>query len=267
MPLEPSTGEPRILDTSNAPFAYSEGRSIYDIFTREWAGVDPANGAPLWYQYFDDVNGNGNFDGDDVAIQNMVTYLSTNPDAAVAKTITDTYVDATEKYIDKSGIPDVRGGVRLNGTWKNFNFSTQMLYSIGGYAIDFQYAELMSDRFGAVGNNYHKDISQRWQRPGDITNVPRLSDAIDPRAGSTSTRFLTKTDYISINNALIGYTLDGSALGDSGIDNLNIFVSGDNLFVKTARDGFLPNTSESGNSGRRLYAPLTTFTMGVRVKF
>ncbi len=266
MPLEPSTGEPRILDRSNAPYAYSEGRSIFDIYTREWAGVDPANGAPLWYQYFDDVNGNGTFDGDDVAIQTMVPYLADNPDANVQKTITDTYVDATEKYIGKSGIPDVRGGVRLNATWKNFNFSTQMLYSFGGYAIDFQYAELMSDRFGAVGNNYHTDIANRWQRPGDITNVPRLADAFDPRAASTSTRFLTKTDYLAINNAIVGYTLSGDKLGDA-VNSLNIFVSGDNLFAKTAREGFLPYTSESGNSGRRLYAPLTTFTMGVRVKF
>ncbi|PTX41732.1 TonB-linked SusC/RagA family outer membrane protein [Christiangramia gaetbulicola] len=267
MPLEPSTGEPRILDTSNAPFAYSEGRSIYDIFTREWAGVDPANGAPLWYQYFDDVDGNGTFGGDDVGIQNMVTYLAANPDATVEKTITDTYVDATEKYIGKSGIPDVRGGARLSASWKNFNFSTQLLYSFGGYAIDFQYAELMSDRFGAVGNNYHTDIANRWQRPGDITDVPRLADAYDPRATSTSTRFVTSTDYITINNALIGYTLDGDSFADLGIDNMNIFVSGDNLFAETAREGFLPFTREDGNSGRRLYAPLTTFTMGVRVKF
>jgi len=61
--------------------------------------------------------------------------------------------------------------------------------------------------------------------------------------------------------------LDGDKLGDSGIDYVNLFLSGDNLFAKTARDGFLPNTTETGNSGRRLYAPLTTFTMGVRVKF
>lgn len=267
MPIEPSTGEPRILDTSNSPYAYSQGSSIYDFYVREYAGVDPSNGAPLWYSYFNDMNGNGIFDGDDETILSLTPYLNENPEANVQRRITDTYAQATDKYVGKSGIPDLRGGIRLGGRFKNFNFSTQFIYSLGGYAIDYQYAELMSDRFGAAGNNYHTDIAARWQRPGDITDVPRLADGIDQNSTSTSTRFLTSTDYLSLNNALIGFTLPGESLGDSGIDNVNIHIAGDNLFVKTARTGFLPNTSESGNSGRRLYAPLTTITLGVRVKF
>ncbi|MHA6278542.1 SusC/RagA family TonB-linked outer membrane protein [Salinimicrobium sp. CAU 1759] len=267
MPIEPSTGEPRILDTSNSPYAYSKGSSIFDFYTREWAGVDPATGAPLWYQYFDDMNDNGIFDNGDTAIGEMTPYLTDNPEANVERRVTSTYASATNKYIGKSAIPDVRGGIRIGGSWKNLNFSTQWIYSLGGYAIDYQYGELMSDRFGAAGNNFHTDIFDRWQRPGDITNVPRLADGFDQTATSGSTRFLTSTDYLSLNNALIGYTVSESVLGNTGLDYVNIFVSGDNLFVKTARDGFLPNTSETGNSGRRLYAPLTTITAGVRVKF
>lgn len=267
MPLDPSTGEERILDPSNSPFAWSKGSSIFDIYVREYAGVDPSNGAPLWYRYFDDVNGNGVFDNGDVSIESMVPYLAENPNATVERTVTDTYSQATDKYIGKDAIPDVRGGIRIGGNFKGFNFSTQFVYSIGGYAIDFQYAELMSDRFGAVGNNFHSDILSRWQRPGDITDVPALTDNRFVNATSLSDRFVTSTDYLALNNALVGYTFSDKVLGDSGIDFVNIFVSGDNLFVKTAREGFLPNTSESGNSGRRLYAPLTTVTAGVRVKF
>jgi len=44
-------------------------------------------------------------------------------------------------------------------------------------------------------------------------------------------------------------------------------ATGDIYFMKSARNGFNPTTSETGSSGRRVYAPLTTFTMGVRVKF
>jgi hypothetical protein len=197
----------------------------------------------------------------------MTQYLNDNPDATIAKQITDTYADATDKYVGKSGIPDLRGAFRLSGNWKNFNFATQFTYSIGGYAIDYQYGELMSDRFGAVGNNFHKDIADRWQQPGDITDVPRLADAFDANSTSTSTRFLTKTDYFALNNATIGYTVPRDMIDKLGVDNVNLWVSGDNLFINTARDGFNPTTSESGNSGRRLYAPLTTFTLGVRVKF
>ncbi|MCM4156601.1 SusC/RagA family TonB-linked outer membrane protein [Gramella sp. AN32] len=267
MPIDPSTGEERILDPSNSPFAYSEGSSIFDLYVREYAGVDPANGAPLFYRYFDDINGNGLFDDGDETITSLTPYLATNPDATIEREVTSTYAQATDKYIGKSAIPDVRGGIRLGGTFKNFNFSTQFIYSLGGYAIDFQYAELMSDRFGAVGNNFHTDIRDRWMNPGDITDVPALSDAFYVNSTSTSDRFVTSTDYLALNNALIGYTISKDLLGQTGIDLVNIFATGDNLFVKTARDGFLPNTSETGNSGRRLYAPLTTVTVGVRVKF
>jgi len=267
MPLEPSTGEPRILDTSAGDYAYSQGSSIYDFYLREWAGVDPADGAPMWYQYFNDLNGNNVLDGDDEGIQSMAQYLYDNPDAIVAKQTTKTYSAATEKYVGKSAIPDLRGAFRLTGTYKNFNFATQFTYSMGGWARDNQYGELMADRFGAVGNNFHTDISQRWQEPGDITNVPRLADGIDQNATSSSTRFLTKTDYIALNNAMVGYTVPSRFLDKLGINLLNIWVSGDNLFMKSAREGFNPTTSESGSSGRRLYAPLTTYTMGVRVKF
>ncbi|WP_188652737.1 SusC/RagA family TonB-linked outer membrane protein [Yeosuana aromativorans] len=268
MPLDPANdNKPKVLDVSAGDYGYSEGHSIYDFYLREWAGVDPSDGAPMWYQYFNDANSNGVLDSGEESISSMTQYLYDNPDAVVAKQVTKTYANATNKYVGKSGIPDVRGAFRLGGTFKNFNFSTQFTYSIGGWAEDYQYGELMSDRFGVLGSNYHKDIANRWMQPGDITNVPRISDGMDQTASSTSTRFLTKTDYLALNNAMIGYTFPEKFLTNTGINLINVWVSGDNLLMKTARNGFNPTTSESGSSGRRLYAPLTTFTLGVRVKF
>ncbi|MFD0932722.1 SusC/RagA family TonB-linked outer membrane protein [Psychroflexus salinarum] len=266
MPIDPSTNEAQVLNR-NGIYGYSDGSSIYDFYMREWAGVDSSNGAPLWNQYFNDENGNGILDGSEEAIQSLTPYLDENPEANVAKRVTDDYATATDKYVGKSAIPDVAGAFRLNATYKNFNISTQFTYQIGGYGYDNQYSELMTDRFGAAGNNFHSDILGRWQQPGDITNVPRLADAADVNAASTSTRFLTKSDYFALNNLLVGYTFNQKMLGDTGIKSLNIFVSGDNLFANTVRDGYNPQTRQDGFSGRALYAPLTTLTMGVNVKF
>lgn len=163
MPIDPATGLPKIIDNSPGLYAYSQGSSLFDFYTREYAGVDPATGRPLWYQYFDDANNNGILDSGETGIQQMSQYLHDNPDATVARRITDTYASATNKYVGKSGIPDVRGAFRLQGNWKNFTFATQFIYSLGGYAYDAQYGELMSDRFGAAGNNFHRDIANRWQ--------------------------------------------------------------------------------------------------------
>lgn len=267
MPLEPSTGLPRVLDTSPGFYAYSEGSSIFDFYMREWAGVDPADGAPMWYQYFNDTNANGVLDAGEDGILTLTPYLEENPDANVERQVTKTYSEATDKYVDKSGIPDVNGAFRINARWKNFSLSTQFTYSIGGYAYDAQYGELMSDRFGAAGNNFHSDISNRWVNPGDITDVPRLADGVDQNATSTSTRFLVSSDFFALNNVLLSYNIPKKFLSKTMFSGFRVYLSGDNLFVNTAREGFNPSTSEDGNSGRRLYAPLSTFTAGVNVKF
>ena len=281
MPLDPSSGERRILDNSvGGGYAYSVGRSIFDFYMREWAGVDPADGAPMWYQYYDDKNDNNAIDAGEAGFViddgngnnlngtgSLFEYTQKVSGANIKKAVTKTYSNGTEVYLDKTFIPDVRGAFRLSGSLGNFDFSTQFLYSLGGYAYDGQYAELMSDRFGAAGNNFHSDILNRWQNPGDITDVPLLADNAIVNGTSLSSRFVTSTDYLALNNARIGYTVPKSFLGESGIDALNLWVSGDNLFIETARNGYFPNITQSGASGRRQYAPPTTITLGVRVKF
>ncbi|WP_421810149.1 SusC/RagA family TonB-linked outer membrane protein [Flagellimonas sp.] len=267
MPIEPSTGEPRILDTSAAPYGYSEGSSIYDFYIREWAGVDPEDGVGMYYQYFNDANSNGTLDDGEDSIDDMLAYLDENPDANVERQTTKTYNNATQKYVGKSGIPDLMGAFRLAAQIKNFDFSAQFTYSIGGWAMDNQYSELMSDNFGAASTNFHKDISQRWQNPGDETDVPRLDDATGQDQRVSSTRWLISTDYLAFNNAKVGYTFPKKDIERMGLKNVNIWVSGDNLAIKTARQGFNPSVREDGSSQRRIYAPLTTVTMGVRVKF
>ncbi len=279
MPIDVSTGEQKILDVQGV-YAYSVGSSIYDFYMREWAGVDPADGSPMWYQYYDDANNNGVLDAGegDLSIDDgmgnnlngtnsLFEYRQKVSNANIKKAVTKNYSEATEVYLDKSFIPDLRGAFRLTGSFKNFDFSTQFTYSLGGYAYDAQYAELMSDRFGAAGNNYHSDILNRWQQPGDITDVPLLSDNAITNSTSTSSRFIISTDYIALNNARLGYTVPNKLISKSGIDALNLWVSGDNLMIKTKREGFNPSIRENGNSGRQIYAPATTITLGARIKF
>jgi TonB-linked SusC/RagA family outer membrane protein len=267
MPIEPSTGLPRIIDTSALYYGYSQGSSIFDFFLREWAGVDPATGLGLWNQYYDDANSNGTLDTGEELDVNLTQYLNNNPNANIESQTTTEFSDATLKYVGKSSIPKLRGAFRLAGQYKNFSLTTQFTYSLGGYAIDIQYSELMNDRFGAGANNFHKDIRSRWQQAGDITNVPRISDNFDPNVGSASTRWLIKSDFLALNNVQLGYSIPSDFLANTGIDNVNLWISGDNLFVTTKRKGFNPQTSETGNTGRRLYAPLSTITLGARVKF
>jgi len=264
MPIENSTSLPKVINVDGR-FGQSQGKSIYDYYMREWAGVDPANGNPMWIENWSDENSNGQYDSGE-GIQDMLIYTAANPDAVIEERITNTYSNATRKYSGKSVIPTVRGAFRLNSSYKGFSLSTQFGYSLGGYGYDAQYANLMTN--GKVGgSSYHSDMQDRWMQPGDINDVPRLYSNENVQVVSSSTRFLQSSDYLSLNNVRLGYTVPSQFLGKTGFSSVNLWVSGDNLFLLSSREGYNPTTSLTGESGRYTYNPISNYTLGVRVKF
>ncbi len=263
MPIDPATDLPKVLDIQGR-YGRAEGHSLFDFYTREWAGVDPADGTPMWIMDYYDANSNGLFDSGE-EISSLFEYRAENPEHETSQTTTKTYADATQKFVGKSAIPTVRGAFRLNASIYKFSVSAQFLYSLGGYSYDGAYANLLDN--DAIGNNnWSTEIRNRWQKPGDITDIPRLSSGYDTNYISGSTRFITNADYLTLNNIRMGYDFT-SLVENMGISSLSLFVSGDNLFLLSARDGFNPSTSETGASGTYRYSPLSTYTMGVNVKF
>ncbi len=267
MPIDPSTGKQKVIDVAGL-YGRSVGHSLYDFYTTEYVGVDPSNGLSQWNLYYVDKNGNAQYD-DGERIASMSQYLADNPDVKqsdIQKTTTSTYADATLKYVDKSVIPTVRGAFRLEANYKGFELSAQFVYSLGGYAYDGAYAGLMrNSQMG--GNNWHVDMRNRWQKPGDVTDIPRIDGAFTANSTSASTRFLTKADYLNLNNVRLGYKFPKKMVEKLGISAASVWVSGDNLLMLSKRKGFYPSTSESGGSSTYRYSPLSTITAGVKVQF
>ncbi|WP_159022775.1 TonB-dependent receptor [Formosa sp. L2A11] len=264
MPIDPATGEEKLLDISGR-YGRAEGHSIYDFYVREWAGVDSQTGEAQWNQYFYDGNSNGVVDTDE-GISSLTEYKDLHPDREISKTTTTTYSDATQKFVNKSIMPDVRGAFNLSTGYKGFQLNVQFLYSIGGYAYDSAYAGLMSNT-QVGGNNWHTDIRNRWQQAGDITDVPRLSSNLDQNVNATSTRFITKADYLSLNNIRLAYSIPDTFVKKMGMSNFTLAITGDNLALWSERDGFNPSASETGVSDTYSYSPLTTVTLGLNVRF
>ena len=262
MPIDPATGKPKILDIQGA-YGRAAGHSLFDFYLREWAGVDPSDGEAMWYEYYNDANENGLLDSGE-GIASLFEYQSTNAGKKISVTTTKTYADATQKFVGKSVIPVVNGAFRLSARLKNFNLAAQFIYSIGGWAYDGEYAILMGN--GVIGsNNWSTDIMARWQKPGDITNVPKLDNNYNVNSNSRSTRFLTKSDFLALNNIRIGYTPPKYFTEKIGF-SFSVFLAGDNLFLLSARPGFNPSTSEDGHSDMYRYSPLSTYTLGIKVK-
>lgn len=250
-------------------FGWSKGHSIYDYYLREYAGVDSNTGQSQWYVYYD----NNNLDEDTnepTRVTNMVEYLAqrkeADADVDLEKDVTYKYADATLNYVGKSAIPDLTGAFGFDLKYRGFDLSAQFIYGLGGYGYDAVYAQLMHN--SNVGSmNWHKDIEQRWTAPGQTTVVPRLSATYDTYVVSTSSRFLTSMNYIGLNNVRLGYTFPKKWLEKVKVNKLSAWVSGDNLFMSTARKGYYPIGDESGLSGRSQYIPLSTVMGGINIQF
>jgi hypothetical protein len=114
-------------------------------------------------------------------------------------------------------------------------------------------------------NNFHVDIRDRWQAPGDVTNIPRQDARYQIQQNATSTRFLTKSDYIALNNIRIGYSVPKSFASKIGLKKADVFVTGDNLWLMSERQGFNPSTAITGGTSIYRYNPLSTIVLGVNL--
>ena len=266
MPYDPSTDKDKLLDVQGT-YGYALGHSIYDYYMRSFTGVDANTGLSKYKVYYEDKNSNDAFDVGEQVVS-LTQFTNENPDkaATLKEGETSVFAQATQHFVGKSAIPSLRGAVNLEGGFKGITLSIQFLYGIGGWAYDGAYAGLMGSG-AAGGNNWHKDIFNRWQKAGDVTDVPLLANNQVNNSLGTSTRFLTKANYLSLNNINLGYTLPSAITNKLGMNQASFFVAGDNLWLKTKRNGFNPSTAETGSSDMYRYSPLSTVTFGIKAKF
>ena len=218
------------------------GRSLYDYFIQEWAGVDPADGYGMWYKDILDVDG----------------------EPTGERETTKVYADATRYYNDKSSLPDVIGGFNTSLRYKNWDFNTLINFSFGSYIVDGTYQSLMGG-FESAGRAAHTDIADRWQQPGDITDVPLILGSNND-FNAQSTRFLYKNDYLRVRALSLGYSFGDRALDKIGMSSLRFYVQGDNLFTFQSHDGIDPEQSLAGSTNSRSYQ-LATISFGINAKF
>jgi len=217
-----------------------KGASIYNWYGFKYAGVNPENGESLFWANEYDSSGN-------VIGQKKVN--NTN--------------EADRYEYGKSSIPAVYGGFNTTLQYRQFDMSVALSYQIGGWAMDSQYASLMSG--GTAGTNWSKDIYDRWTPENPNSNIPRLHEgSLDVNA--TTDRFLTSASHLSLRNVTLGYTLPGKVLSRVGIEGVRFYLVGDNLFLLSARKGFDPRQSFSGSTGPS-YSAMTTYSLGFNVRF
>lgn len=213
------------------------GGSLYDFYTYEYAGVDPENGKPLYNKYTKDENG-----------VETVTTVNTTSEASLRQT-------------GKSAIPKLTGGLSTTFEAYGFDLSIQTAFQIGGYVWDSQYMTLMNT--GDAGENFHKDMFNRWTPANTNTNIPQLvyQDQDQALGGDFA---LINASYFSLRNLTLGYSLPKSLIKKVGIGNLRVYLTGDNLWLQSKRKGLDPRQSFSGGTGY-VYSALSSYSIGLNL--
>jgi hypothetical protein len=139
--------------------------------------------------------------------------------------------------------------------------SVLLTYSYGGKYYDGNYSGIMG--IGSPGTAWSTDILKRWQKPGDVTNVPRVQ--VSSGQDATSTRFLLDASYANLKNITLGYKLLPSVAKKLYLNDLRFFTSIDNAYIFTAKKGGDPQQSFDGNVSAT-YPPYRTITFGITVK-
>jgi hypothetical protein len=141
------------------------------------------------------------------------------------------------------------------------------MYQIGGTAYDDVYRDLMNASRSVGNGNYHADIAKRWQNPGDITNVPRLTANLDKDFDGRHSNWLIDASYLGLTNARLGYTIPSSISKKMQMENISFNITGNNLMMLTQRRGFYPSGTWTGTSNDFQYMPLSSVSFGIKVIF
>ena len=212
------------------------GRAIDDWNIPQWAGVNPADGRPMYYDR--DWN---------------LTYRPV--------------------YEDRHWMGPVQpsryGGIGNEFIIGNFSASIFFQYSGGSYRYSNhnRYAQMHN---GANINQNLRTWERRWQEPGDVTGIvaPNYAngyagDVMAPTGYSS--RLIERVDYVRLKDIDLAYTLPATLTQRFGVDDLRVFVRASNVYTWDGDySGWDPEFTGSDWFG---YPQGRTITFGVNTNF
>lgn len=234
-----------------------EGQDIYTWYMKEWAGVDPANGDPLWY----------------VVDKETGDYVL---DAHGNKTTTNDY-NATYAHAVGTASPLFSGGINTQVSWNgiflhiNTNFtygnkiynSTRQITDADGAYLDANQLSLVNSVQGWT----------RWTQPGDIATHPKAVSANDSHSNEVSSRYLEDGSFFRLRNLTVGYDFPLALIKKAHMTKCRIYFTADNLLTATKFSGMDPeiNLVTGSNTLAGLYSsnyPVgRTFQGGLEISF
>ena len=207
------------------------GYSIGSFFGYESAGVNSANGNPLW------VKGDGSIVQGDIKSGKYYTYDPSKPGdittAAAALTLSD------KKILGQSN-PTYYGGLNNTVTYKGFDLNVFLSFAGGNKVYNVTRQESLNNQ---KFQNSGKELLNSWKTPGQVTDVPMLyygSDNFVLQNGNLNSRFLEDGKFIRAQNIGLGYTVPDGLVQRMHLSRLRVYAQVQNAFVITGYSGLDP---------------------------
>ncbi len=208
------------------------GQSLQTFYLAEWAGVNSADGSPMWY----DENGN----------------------------LTKDYNKA-RKVIAGSADPKFTAGWTNNLTYGNWALNFMFYCSYGNLIFNQLNNELIAD--GATTSlNQSAAALDYWKQPGDNAENPKLVQNNGSNSNAFSTRYLEDGSYIRLKNIQLNYTLPSELCEKIKVNRCMIYAQVQNPFVWTKFTGLDPETRANGIYYYD-YPKQRLFLMGLNLSF
>lgn len=217
------------------------GYAVDTYYLKEWAGVDPETGSPLWYK-----------------------------DAADGTRETTSNYSEADYYKVGTASPKVFGGFSTMVKWRQLDLTANFGYSIGGQIYNYSRQEYDSDGTYTDRNQMKlKKGWSRWEKPGDIATHPVAKYNNQDKGNSTSSRYLESSDFLKLRSLTLGYNFK---LKNYGIQNLRLSFTGENLFTITDYSGVDPEIPASsgtvmGTAGPSVYPSVRKYMFGLNLTF
>ncbi|WP_053992100.1 TonB-dependent receptor [Mangrovimonas sp. TPBH4] len=204
-----------------------EGLPLGTHYIVEWAGVNPANGEPLYY----DLDGN----------------------------ITNVYSETNAVADFGSYNPVWTGGFGAKVNYKGFELSTLFTFAADYYRFNNQTFFQENPNFAQY--NMSTVMLDMWQEPGDITEVQSYLYNRE-----FSSKDIEDASFTKWRNLTIAYNLPQRYIDSIGyISGLRLYAQGQNLYTWTKFTGFDPE--DDNNIAQYEYPTPRTFTIGLDLNF
>ncbi|MEN7549713.1 TonB-dependent receptor [Rapidithrix thailandica] len=192
--------------STNSTHIVTPGQALGTFWGLKFLGVDPATGDAI----YDDFNNDGQITEED-------------------------------GQIIGNAQPDFAGGLTSTFNFKGLDLTVFFQYSYGNQIINFTNSNLLNSGQSIETNQVRKALD-RWQKPGDITDVPRyeLDNTFNNRFSS---RFVEDASYLRLKTLTLGYTLPKGFVDRYKLSNARIYVSASNLFTLSDYSGVDPEVN------------------------